>query len=60
MKLNKYFAPVGCTELHLFIQGPVQAGTIVGSLYRQWIPVKLYHRPAPQQPQIYEYWMPLL
>lgn len=46
---RRYFEAIGCTELHLFIQGPVQAGTIIGSLYRNWIPVKLYHRPTPQQ-----------
>lgn len=57
---RRYFESIGCTELHLFIQGPVQAGTIIGSLYRNWIPVKLYTRPTPQQPQVYEYWMPLL
>lgn len=57
---RRYFESIGCTELHLFIQGPVQAGTIIGSLYRQWIPVKLYHRPTPQTPHVYEYWMPLL
>ena len=57
---RRYLESTQCTELHLFIQGPVQAGTIIGSLYRQWIPVKLYHRPTPQTPQVYEYWMPLL
>lgn len=57
---RRYFETMGCTELHLFIQGPVQAGTIIGSVFRHWIPVKLYHRPSPQTPQIYEYWMPLI
>jgi hypothetical protein len=56
---RRYFEATGCTELHLFIQGPVQAGTI-GSNFRHWIPVKLYHRPNSQPPQIYEYWMPLI
>lgn len=57
---RRYFEATGCTELHLFIQGPVQAGTIIGGIFRHWIPVKLYHRPSPQTPQIYEYWMPLI
>ena len=57
---RRYFEATGCTELHLFIQGPVQAGTIIGSIFRHWIPIKLYHRPNPQPPQIYEYWMPLI
>jgi hypothetical protein len=57
---RRYFESIGRTELHLIIQGLVQAGTIIGNVYRHWIPVKLYHRPTPQQPQVYEYWMPLL
>lgn len=48
------------TEVHVFIAGPVIAGAILGAAYRQWKPVKLYHRPYPQIPQIYEYWMPLI
>jgi hypothetical protein len=48
------------TEVHLFIAGPVQAGTIIGALYDNWIPVKLYHKPTPPPPSVYEYWMPLL
>jgi hypothetical protein len=57
---RRHFEVMGCTELHLFIQGPVQAGTIIGGIFRNWIPVKLYHKPSPQPPQIYEYWMPLI
>ncbi len=57
---RRYFEQKGYTEIHLFIAGPVQAGTIIGSLYRNWIPIKLYHRPSPQTPQVYEYWMPLI
>lgn len=48
------------TELHLFISGPVMAGTIAGAMFDHWIPVKLYHRPTPQPPMVYEYWMPLM
>ena len=57
---RRYFEQKGYTEIHLFIAGPVQAGTIIGSLYRNWIPVKLYHKPTPTPPYIYEYWMPLV
>lgn len=57
---RRYFQASGVTEIHLFIAGPVQAGTIVGSMFRNWIPVKLYHKPSPAPPQAYEYWMPLL
>lgn len=57
---RRYLEAAGFTELHLFIAGPVQAGTIIGSMYRNWIPVKLYHKPSPAPPQVYEYWMPLI
>jgi hypothetical protein len=57
---RRYFEAAGFTELHLFIAGPVQAGTIIGSMYRNWIPVKLYHKPSPAPPRVYEYWMPLI
>ena len=57
---RRAFDDLGYTEIHLFIAGPVQAGTIIGSLFRNWIPVKLSHKPTPAPPQIYEYWMPLL
>lgn len=46
------------TEVHLFFNGPVQAATIVGCLFSNWMPVKLYHRP--QGSSSYEYWMPLI
>lgn len=48
------------TEVHVFISGPIVAGALLGSLYDNWIPVKLYHKPTPAPPQVYEYWMPLL
>ena len=47
------------TELHLFIAGPVVAGVLIGAMFDNWIPVKLYHKPQPAPPSIYEYWMPL-
>lgn len=57
---RRHLDAAGHTEVHLFIAGPVQAGTIIGSVLRNWIPVKLYHKPTPAPPQVYEYWMPLL
>lgn len=57
---RRLFQAQANTEIHLFIAGPIQAGTIVGALYDNWIPVKLYHKPTPPPPDIYEYWMPLL
>jgi hypothetical protein len=45
------------TEIHLFLSGPVQAGTILGCLLSNWKPVKLYHK---VQGGSYEYWMPLI
>jgi hypothetical protein len=57
---RRLFDASGFTEIHLFIAGPVQAGTIIGSMFRNWIPVKLYHKPSPAPPQVYEYWMPLI
>ncbi len=49
----------GATELHLFFSGPVQAATVLGAIYRNWIPVKLYHKPRGGPAYEYEYWMPL-
>jgi hypothetical protein len=46
------------TEVHVSIAGPVEAGTIIDALYDNWIPVKLYHKPSPPPPAVYEYWMP--
>ncbi len=44
------------TEVRLFIAGPVQAGTIAGAVFDNWIPVLLYGRNGPK----YEYWGPLI
>jgi hypothetical protein len=48
------------TELLLFIQGPVAAGVIVGSMFDNWIPVKIFHHPSPSPPDGYNYWMPIM
>jgi hypothetical protein len=57
---RRLFEAKGYTEVHVFISGPVVAGAILGSLFDNWIPVKLYHKPTPAPPHLYEYWMPLL
>ncbi|MCS6910178.1 MAG: hypothetical protein NZM11_06360 [Anaerolineales bacterium] len=57
---RRLFEAKGYTEVHVFISGPIVAGAILGSLYDNWIPVKLYHKPTPAPPHLYEYWMPLL
>ncbi|HBY93746.1 MAG TPA: hypothetical protein DEP84_07210 [Chloroflexi bacterium] len=50
----------GYTEIHLFLAGPVIAGVIVGAMYDNWLPTKLYHKPTPPPPSVYVYWMPLV
>jgi len=50
----------GRTEVHLFIQGPVAAGVLIGAMFDNWKPVKIYHKPTPSIPAIYEYWCPLI
>lgn len=50
----------GYTEVHLFIAGPMPACVQVGAVFDNWLPVKLYHKPQPAPPQMYEYWMPLI
>lgn len=54
------FQAAGYTEVHLFINGPVQAGTLIGAAFDNWIPVKLYHKTKSPSPEMYEYWMPLI
>ncbi len=56
---KREFELLGCTELHLFIAGPMPACVQVGAVFDNWLPVKLYHKPQNPPPQVYEYWMPL-
>ena len=56
---RRYFDTLGCTELHLFYAGPVQAAVVLGAMFDNWIPVKLYQKSAAGG-QVYEYWMPLI
>ena len=53
---RQYLDNKGYTEVLLFVKAPVQAGTIIGSMMNNWIPVKLYHF----QQGKYEYWTPLV
>ncbi|MGE5341734.1 MAG: SAVED domain-containing protein [Candidatus Omnitrophota bacterium] len=48
----------GVTEIHLFISGPLQAAVMVGAMFDNWIPVKIYN--FNPQTRNYEYWGPLL
>ncbi len=57
---KRLFQVEGYTEIHLFLNGPVAAGVIIGALFDNWIPVKIYQKPRVDVPQIYEYWMPLI
>jgi len=57
---RRYLAASNATEVHLFLAGPVQAGTIAGAVLDNWIPVKLYHPTGNPPPDNYQYWMPLL
>jgi hypothetical protein len=43
-------------EVRLCIAGPVQAGTLAGAIFDNWIPVLLYGRAGTK----YEYWGPLI
>ncbi len=47
------------TEVHLFLQGPVVSGILIGAMFDHWKPVKLYHKPTPSVPAVYQYWCPL-
>ena len=47
------------TEVHLFLQGPVVSGVLIGAMFDHWKPVKLYHKPTPSVPAVYQYWCPL-
>lgn len=58
-KLKRLCDAKGYTEVHLFVAAPVQAGVLIGAMFDHWRTVKLYHRPTPEPPQVYEYWMPL-
>jgi hypothetical protein len=50
----------GFTEVHLFINAPLFACVLTGSILKHWLPTKIYHKPTPPPPQFYEYSMPLI
>lgn len=49
----------GNTEVHLFLQGPLVSGIILGAIFDNWKPVKLYQKPKEPVPAVYQYWCPL-
>jgi hypothetical protein len=51
---RREFSAKGATEIHLFISGPMQAAAMIGSIFSNWIPVKLYNF-EPQERE-YRYW----
>ena len=59
-KKRRLFDAQCVTELHLFVAGPVMAAALTGAMFDNWIPVKLYQKPQPPPPNVYEYWGPLL
>jgi SMODS-associated and fused to various effectors sensor domain len=60
VEMKRRITNAGNTEIHLFIQAPVFSAVLVGSTFRNWIPVKIYHKPQSAPPQIYEYQTPLI
>ena len=50
----------GNTEVHLFLQGPVVSGILIGAMFDHWKPIKLYHKSTPSVPAVYQYWCPLI
>ena len=46
------------TEIHVFIQGPVVAGAVIGAVFDHWVPINLYHYNT--KSFTYEYWGPLI
>lgn len=59
-KKRRFFEEQNATEIHVFFAGPGVAAMLVGAMFDNWIPVKLYHKPQPAPPEVYEYWTPLI
>lgn len=51
---RRVFQAKGITEIHLFLTGPMQAALMIGSIFNNWIPVKIYNMDP--QSRKYEYW----
>lgn len=60
MSKKREITAEGFTEVHLFINAPMFACLMTGSILKHWIPTKIYHKPTPPPPQIYEYQTPLI
>ena len=43
LRLKNELSLEGVTEVHLFYAGPVALGLILGGLFHNWVPVKVYH-----------------
>jgi len=57
-KKRRFFQASGATEILLFISGPMQAAVMIGAIFDNWIPVKVYNfNPNTRK---YEYWCPLI
>ncbi|MFH1097741.1 MAG: SAVED domain-containing protein [Candidatus Desantisbacteria bacterium] len=57
-KKRQWFVAKNATEIHLFIAGPVMSATLIGAIFDNWRPVKLYHKnPTTGK---YEFWCPLI
>lgn len=44
IKTKREITAEGKSEVHLFIAGPVFAGVLLGAVFDNWIPVKVYHK----------------
>jgi hypothetical protein len=42
-RLKNALSLEGVTEVHLFYAGPVALGIMLGGLFHNWVPVKVYH-----------------
>lgn len=45
---------LGATEILVFLEGPLQAAALIGSVFSNWVPVKIYN--LEPQSRRYEYW----
>jgi len=43
LRLKNELSLEGITEVHLFYAGPVALGIMLGGLFHNWVPVKVYH-----------------
>lgn len=44
VKMKREITAEGKSEIHLFIAGPIFAGVLIGSIFNNWLPVKVYHK----------------